>query len=147
MYQRILIPIDGSETSERALREALKLATGNTHLRLVHVLEIPYPLDSESLAFFDYPGLQNAVKQTGERILAQAVERLKKFGLTAETALLDANGEHIATTIAAEAENWQADLIIIGTHGRSGWSRLLLGSVAEGVERLARAPVLLVRAE
>jgi nucleotide-binding universal stress UspA family protein len=56
-------------------------------------------------------------------------------------------GERIASVIEGEARRWQADLIVIGTHGRSGLSRLLLGSVAEGVVRVASVPVLLVRAE
>ena len=70
-----------------------------------------------------------------------------RSGATVETALLEASGERIASVIEGEARHWQADLIVIGTHGRSGLSRLLLGSVAEGVARSAPVPVLLVRAE
>lgn len=61
-----------------------------------------------------------------------------------ETALLETGGERIASVIYREAQRWQADLIVIGTHGRSGFSRLFLGSVAEGVVRMAMVPVLLV---
>jgi nucleotide-binding universal stress UspA family protein len=67
--------------------------------------------------------------------------------MTAETALLDVPGERVASVIDGEALNWTADLIVISTHGRSGLSRLLLGSVAEDVVRGASVPVLLVRAE
>jgi nucleotide-binding universal stress UspA family protein len=147
MYQRILVPIDGSVTAERALQEAIKLAAGKAQLRLVYVIEQVYPLDTEGYAFIDYVALQEAVRQTGERTLAQAAEKVRRSGMTAETALLDVPGERVASVIDGEALNWRADLIVIGTHGRSGLSRLLLGSVAEGVVRGASVPVLLVRAE
>lgn len=147
MYQRILVPIDGSATAERALQEAIKLADGKAQLRLVYVIEEVYPLDAEGYAYIDYEALQEAVRSTGERTLAQAAEKVQRSGITAETALLDVPGALTAGVIDDEAQNWKADLIVIGTHGRSGLSRLLLGSVAEGVVRGASVPVLLVRAE
>lgn len=147
MYQRILVPIDGSAIAERALQEAIRLAAGKAQLRLVYVIEEVYPLDAEGFAFIDYAALQEAVRSTGERTLAQAAEKVQRSGFTAETALLDVPGERVAGVIDNEALSWKADLIVIGTHGRSGLSRLLLGSVAEGVVRGASAPVLLVRAE
>ena len=70
MYQRILVPIDGSPTAERAAREAIKLADGTAHLRLIYVLEEIYPLDTEGLAYIDYAALQAAVRHTGERACA-----------------------------------------------------------------------------
>lgn len=147
MYQRILVPIDGSATAERALQEAIKLAAGKAQLRLVYVIEEVYPLDAEGYAYIDYAALQQAVRSTGERTLAQAAEKVRRSGITTETALLDVPGERVAGVIDNEALSWKADLIVIGTHGRSGLSRLLLGSVAEGVVRGASVPVLLVRAE
>lgn len=147
MYQRILIPIDGSATSELALKEAAKLVSGTAQLRLIYVVEEVYPLDAEAYAIIDALALKEALHSTGERTLTQAVEKLQGLGISAETALLDAHGERIAHVINHEAVNWHADLIVIGTHGRSGLNRLLLGSVAEGVVRGAPAPVLLVRAE
>lgn len=147
MYQRILVPIDGGATSGRALQEALKLAAGNARFRLVYVVEEVYPLDAESYALFDYAALKEAMRSTGERALAQAAEIVRQSGATAETALLDEPGKRVADAIDDEALNWKADLIVIGTHGRSGLSRLVMGSVAEGVARGAPVPVLLVRAE
>lgn len=147
MYQRILVPIDGTATAERALQEAVKLAAGKAQLRLVYVLEEVYPLDAEGYAYIDYEALQEAVRKTGERTLAQAAVKVRRSGITVETTLLDARGERVASVIDNEALNWKADLIVIGTHGRSGLSRLLLGSVAEDVVRGASIPVLLVRAE
>lgn len=147
MYQRILIPIDGSDTAERALQEAIKLAHREARLRLVYVLEEIYLLDAEGYAYIDFTALQAAMRNTGERTLALALEQVKQAGLSAETALLEAKGERIASVIENEARHWSADLIVIGTHGRSGLNRLLLGSVAEGLVRVATVPVLLVRAE
>ena len=147
MYQRILVPVDGSATSVRALQEAIKLAGGKAQLRLVHVIEQIYPLDTEGYAYIDHTALQEAVRHTGERVLAQAAEETRRLGVAAEIVLLEASGERVAAVIGGEARNWPADLIVIGTHGRSGLSRLLLGSVAEGVARGAPVPVLLVRSE
>ena len=147
MYQRIVVAIDGSATAERALQEAIKLAAGKAQLRLVYVIEEVYPLDAEGYAYIDYAALQEAVRSTGERTLAQAAEKVQRSGITAETALLDVPRARTAGVIDDEALSWKADLIVIGTHGRSGLSRLLLGSVAEGVVRGASVPVLLVRAE
>ncbi|MCK9200121.1 MAG: universal stress protein [Gallionella sp.] len=145
MYQRILVPIDGSDTSERALREAIKLADGKAQLRLLHVVEEIYPLDAEGYAFVDYAALREVARSSGERLLAKARETASQAGAEAETSLLEAEGERVASVIDAEARNWPADLIVIGSHGRSGFSRLLFGSVAEGVVRGASVPVLLVR--
>lgn len=147
MYQRILVPIDGSATGERALQEAFKLAAGKAQMRLLYVVEDIYPLDTEGYAFIDYAALQEAVRKTGERTLAQAAEKLGQHGIKAEVVLRESGGERVAQVIDAEAASWRADLVVIGTHGRSGLSRLLLGSVAEGVVRGASVPVLLVRAE
>ena len=92
MYQRILVPIDGSSTSERALQEAIRLADGRTRLRLIYVVEQTYPLDTEGFAFIDYAALQEAVRKTGERTLAYAAKKVERSGLMAETALLDVSG-------------------------------------------------------
>ncbi|MDO8263360.1 MAG: universal stress protein [Gallionella sp.] len=146
MYQRILVPIDGSATSERALQEAIKLAAGKAQLRLIYVIEEGYPLDAEGYAFINYADLQEAFRQTGERALAKAADIVRRSGMTAETAVLDVPGEHTANVIDSDALSWKADLIVIGTHGRSGVGRLLMGSVAEHVVRGASVPVLLVRA-
>jgi len=147
MYQRILVPVDGSTNAKRALQEAIKLADGTAELRLVYVVEESHSLDPIGYGAIDYAALLEAVRQTGKRTLAQAMEEVQKSGMAAETSLLEANGERISTMIESAAKNWKADLIVIGTHGRSGLNRLLLGSVAEDVARSATVPVLLVHAD
>lgn len=144
MYQHILVPVDGSTTSDRALQEALKFAKQQgALLRLIHVMEdILFP-DNE--AYFDYAALQEVVKRNGGNMLEQAKAAARQADIEAETMLLETTGERIASVIVAEAQRWPADLIVIGTHGRSGFNRLLFGSVAEGVVRTAQTPVLLIR--
>ena len=146
MYQRILVPIDGSPTSQRALEEALGLARQSSEgpqLELLYVIEIILFPDSE--IYFNYAELRNSMRSSGEKILAQAKKTVQDAGMAVQTRLLEADGERIASVIVEEAKRWPADLIVIGTHGRSGFSRILFGSVAEGVVRTAHVPVLLVR--
>lgn len=147
MYQRILVPIDGSPTSLKALQEAIELAASNVRLRLVFVLEDIYLLDAQGYGYIDTATLRDAMRETGERALAQAREIARQSQAAVEDALLESDGERVATVINEEADRWSADLIVIGTHGRAGITRLLLGSVAEGVVRAASVPVLMVRAE
>ncbi|SDY52908.1 universal stress protein [Nitrosomonas sp. Nm58] len=144
MYQKILVPVDGSPTSECALQEAIRLAQQHhTQLELVHVFEdVLYWVDE---SYINYAELQETIRASSEKILAQAQALVQQAGLAAETKLLEAKSQRIANIIVAEAERWQAELIVIGTHGRTGFSRLVLGSVAEGVVRAASMPVLLIR--
>lgn len=91
---------------------------------------------------------ERALREVGERVLLQAQSIVKAAGLEAETVLkqIITVQQHPADEIVAEAARWPADLIVVGTHGRRGLRRLFLGSVAEGVARMAEQPVLLVRA-
>lgn len=146
MYQRILVPINSSSTSERALQEAIKIASGKSHLRLVYVLEEIFPVGTENYDYVNNLVLHEAEKKTAEATLAKAADKVRQSGATVEVSLLDDPGQSVVDAINNEALNWLADLIVIGTHGRSGLSRLLLGSVAEGVVREASVPVLLIRA-
>lgn len=144
MYRHILVPVDGSSTSARALQEALGLARQQTaELELVYVMEDVLFLENE--AYINYDEVQKSARSEGEKTLAQAQAVVREAGMMATQKLLEARGERIASVIIEEARRWPADLIVIGTHGRSGFSRILFGSVAEGVVRTAHIPVLLVR--
>lgn len=146
MYKRILVPIDGSSTSDRALLETIKLIDDQpAQVRLLHVVDDLHFLNAEG--YVDYAELRDLTRKIGERALNKAEEVMRQADITVDTSLLDANGERIASVIDAEATSWGADLIVIGTHGRSGFNHLLFGSVAEGVVRGASVPVLLVRSE
>jgi nucleotide-binding universal stress UspA family protein len=147
MYQRILVPIDGSPTADRGLDEAIRLAqlTGAS-VRVLHVLDqLIYVTGFEAGALYSDAAL-SALRQGGERILAGAKARAAAAGLNVDTLLVECFGGRAARIVVAEADLWNADLIVLGTHGRRGVRRLLLGSDAEEVVRTAKAPVLLVRA-
>lgn len=145
MYKRILVPVDGSKTSMKGLREAIRLAKScKARLRLVHVVD-------ESMAFRDSAfsfGADNIIdilKKGGETALERAAEFVRKQGIKPETALIESFKGRVADGVVADAKKWRADLLVLGTHGRRGISHLVLGSDAELVVRLAPAPVLLVR--
>jgi len=146
MYQKILVPVDGSLTSNLALQEAIKLAKQmGARLELVHVYEDAVYLVDEN--YFNYEELQKTIHDYGEKMLATAEAAVQAAGIPVETRLIPSNNERIANILVEEAKRWQAELIVIGTHGHSGFSRLLLGSVAEGVVRIAPIPVLLLRSD
>lgn len=153
MYQRILLAVDGSATSDLALREACRIAAAGATIRVVSAVE--NPLVSFPLVYgvaYDIGMVANAVLEGGRQILATAQAELEHrvgSGVTVEAQLLDLSqlGGSIAEAIQHQADAWPADLVVIGSHGRSGVRRLLLGSVAEQVLRLSRCPVLLVRAQ
>lgn len=145
MYRRILVPIDGSKTSALGLREAIRLAKARPgKIRLVHVLNERGIIGAmESGA--DTRAFLRALDKKGKSILEQARLTAKKAGIDAQAVLRKSLAGRAAEEILAEARKWRADLIVMGTHGRRGVSRLVTGSDAELVARLASAPVLLVR--
>ena len=146
MYQRILVPIDHSDTSTAALKEAKRLAGEQRAIvRLVHVIDLAQFAWSAN-EFLDVPQLQETLRSGGQSLLDSRAEELRADGLTVEVDLLEIWGGQIARTLVEEGEKWQAELLVMGTHGYGGLTHLLLGSVAEGVLRLTKTPVLLVRA-
>lgn len=146
MYQRILVPVDGSPTSLAGLEEALKLAKlAGAQLRLLYVVD-ELAFVSSVQEYAAYTGdLLRLVKEGGQDILAKALARAKEAGVPADTLLLDSGTQRVADVIVDQARAWPAQLIVLGTHGRRGLRRLALGSDAELVLRSATVPVLLVR--
>ncbi len=144
MYQNILIPIDGSPTSDTALQEGFKLAKYHkAQIELVYVVGNFFLQSIEVAGYHDE--ILEATRNKGNTILAEAQSMAQQSGVSAEVKLLEACGVDIADRIVSEAKHWSADLIVIGTHGHTGFSHLILGSVAEGVIRSAHIPVLLIR--
>jgi nucleotide-binding universal stress UspA family protein len=155
MYKQILVALDGSDTSILALNEAIKLAKDqHSALRLIHVLD---PL-IVSMVIQQRPGrppveapniveYRESYKAAAQKIIADGSATARQAGIEPDAALvvLNVHGQHIYDVIEHEAKRWRADLIVIGSHGRRGTRRLLLGSVAEGLTRVASKPVLLVR--
>jgi len=86
------------------------------------------------------------MKEAGEKILEQARTLVAASGVKVDTLLFDSLATRVSDTVVEQAKAWDADLIVIGTHGRRGVKRLMLGSDAEQIVRMAPVPVLLVRA-
>ncbi len=147
MYQRIMVAVDGSDISRRALQEAIQLTRDmDARLVIVHVVDaVDINLAGD---FGNFQEVVDATSRGGETLLEEAAATARAAGIEPETRLpvIDTLGQRVAERIVAEAESWPADLLVIGTHGRRGIHHLLLGSVAEGVVRTATRPVLLVRA-
>lgn len=148
MFNRILVPVDGSSPSDHALATACAMAKGNgAQLRLVHVVH-----QSAYWTGYDPAGgaagqMLQAMQDAAKAVLDEAAKRARDAGVAAETQLIDGSGVggRLGEAVARIASTWPADLIVVGTHGRSGPSRLLLGSGAEQIIRLAPVPVLVTR--
>ena len=141
-FRRILVPVDGSPTSNRALVAALQMARdGGGSVRLVHVLE---PL--AYLPGVDYANRAIAdARRRAREVLVAAEAIAQSAGVPAETVLVDRPDLRLGEAVAEEARNWRADLVAVGSHGRRGIGRVLLGSGAEQIIRLAPSPVLVIR--
>jgi len=144
MYERLLLPIDGSEVSMNAVRGAVELASklGST-VRLVYVLDasmmaVPDP----ETGLVDITALRESFRKVGDKALSDAEEVMRAGGVSVEKELIEGD---VHDSIVEEADSWKADLIVMGTHGRRGVNRLLLGSVAESVARWAGRGVMLIR--
>jgi nucleotide-binding universal stress UspA family protein len=149
MYSRILVATDGSKTAATAVDEACKLARGTqAQLRIVHVVDSPYAYADAwyPAGGVDVDAVDRTWRRAGQAILDQAAAQARAGGATVETALLQRQGQRASRVIVDDAARWAADVIVIGSHGRQGPEELLIGSVAEGVTRVAGVPVLLVRA-
>jgi nucleotide-binding universal stress UspA family protein len=150
VFRRILVPIDGSPPSRRGLEEAIMLARDQAaRLCLLHVVDesiVTRSFDGVTFMPASYiDELTKGMTTAGKRLLARAEQKAKARHVKVDTTLLETLGRPVADVIVAEAKKWRADVIVLGTHGRGGLSRVVLGSDAELVVRDAPVPVLLVR--
>ena len=142
MYRRLLVPVDGSAPSDEALARALEIAgASGGQVLLVHALDslVPGPHHAAGGA------LRRVRFEEGERVLQRALAIADDSEISARTRLLDQPRRRLGEIVAEVAQSWPADLIVVGSHGRHGVARALLGSGAEQVLRLAPVPVLVVR--
>ena len=145
MFKTILVAVDGSAISKLGLEEAISLATelGAT-LCVLHVIEEFILAQGHDAPDF-VEGLLEALRDTGKKILAEAVNEAEQVGVTTRSILAEAIAGPVADVILEQAKQCGADMIVLGTHGRRGMSRLVMGSDAERVVQEATVPVLLVR--
>lgn len=145
MFRKILVPLDGSPTSQRGLEEAITLARATgASLRLVHVIE-PVPVAADMMTAGVWGALIAGQHEAGEQLLAKAGAAAEQQGVSSTRQVLELPGERVADAILNEAKAAGADLIVMGTHGRRGFQHLMLGSDAERVLQLSKVPVLVVR--
>jgi nucleotide-binding universal stress UspA family protein len=150
MFQRILVPIDGSTTSNRGLEEAIGLASAQkAKICLLHVVDELLVTGGADGMMYVPPSYTEefirAVRASGKKLLTRAEARVRKHGIEVEAVLLETVGRRVADLIIKQAKQWRADVIVLGTHGRRGISRVVMGSDAEMVLRETPVPVLLVR--
>jgi nucleotide-binding universal stress UspA family protein len=146
MYQKILVPVDGSETATRGLREAIKLAAGTqATIRLVHTVNTaPIAVAYGGFAA-ESDNLTARLMAAGKEALQEAEGLVKQAGLRSESVMLETLSDNTGELLIQQASQWPADLIAMGTHGRRGLGRLVMGSTAEYVLRHTSIPLLLVR--
>jgi nucleotide-binding universal stress UspA family protein len=146
MYENILVAVDGSEAAKCALNEAIRMAK-LAGARLTAV----YAIDQS--AAFTYAGacdphlLSEAEREAGRSLLDDALAKMKAFDVAGDSEIIKTQGiaEDIASCIVRCVERRGVDLVVMGTHGRRGMRRMVLGSVAERFVRHSPCPVLLVR--
>lgn len=146
MYDRILVPYDGSPPSERGLDEAIKLAKrlGST-IHLLHVNDLSLFIYAGLAPMPDDGTLIEGIHKAGQTLLQTAQAKVGAQGLKVEVTQIDTVAEPVAVAIVGQIRELQAGMVVMGTHGRRGWKRLALGSDAASVASLSPVPVVLVR--
>ena len=145
MFNRVLIPTDGSDAAKPAVEMALDLA--ETHDALLHVLLIvdqPPTISGTAEGFSGLDNLLNTLEEKGNQATDAIVEQARDRDIEAEAAVRRGNPHDDILSYANENE---IDIIVMGTHGRTGVKRALLGSVTENVVRHSEIPVLTVHQE
>ncbi|MBI3933552.1 MAG: universal stress protein [Acidobacteria bacterium] len=143
---KILLSIDDSKFSEAATRMLVEQnQPRQTTVRVLHVvepLEIPFYPELTDPYPASLDDIRKKRKKAGQELVARAVEKVRKSGFQVDGVV---RGGHVRTTVVDVAAKWHADLIVVGSHGRKGLTRVLLGSVSDYVARHAWCSVEIVR--
>lgn len=147
MYRNILVPIDGSDTATRGLREAIKLAKEQgSRIRIIHVINEVAAI-SPHLYGLRFQRILEGMRVNGAGLLEEGRALVEAAGVPVESKMVETFGVPAGEYVVDAANEWPADLIICGTHGRRGLRRIVMGSDAEFILRHSPVPVLLVRAQ
>lgn len=142
MYERILMPTDGSAGSEEAIRQGLQLAQQlGSRVSFLYVIESPMALyqTPESISYL--PQLYDDLRDAGNAALKRAGDMAEQVGVNYNAHLVE--DRHPTDAINSAEDEY--DLVVMATHGRSGFNRWMFGSVTEGALRRARKPYLIIR--
>ena len=144
-YQHILVPVDGSETSYIAIQHAVQLAKAfDSHVSAVLVLVNDPFINVEFIdTTHQLESYLAQAKQHADNVLNEAKNKFAEYGVDAELRIIE--GQIVQHEIVKAANELSADLIVIGSHGRKGFKKLLLGSVAQSILTDSSVPVLVVR--
>ena len=144
MYERILVPIDGGTTANQGLKEAERVAQCHgSRIRVIHIVdELPALEPSGGTGGGEF--VMAKLRDIGASLLNSCVEEVRKAGLPVDSRLVEQIGGRASDLILQAALEFRADLIVCGTHGRTGLRRVALGSTAEEIVRRSNSPVLLV---
>ena len=148
MFSRIVVAVDGAATSNRALATAAALAKEQAaSLHVLHVIDelVIAPMLDVAGKYLDVDAIVEGLRNQGRTILANAQKVASQSVADVHGELIASYGQPVAPVILRYAKRIRADLIVLGTHGRRGIKRIVMGSDAEGVLREATVPVLLVR--
>ncbi|MFB6136587.1 MAG: universal stress protein [Halobacteriaceae archaeon] len=141
LYERILVPTDGSAGTRRAVEHAVDLAAA--HGATIHAVYVVNTASFASLSMeASWEGVSEMLQHEGEAALDEVEEAAEGRGVPVERVILEGTPSR---EIVAYADREGCDLVVMGTHGRGGIDRLLLGSVAERIVRTSDVPVLTVR--
>jgi universal stress protein A len=142
-FNKILCPYDFSDYADEALAYAIKLSDAHTVISLLNIIQIPYLNDPYGFAYFDYKA--DELKSTTQKAMEDKVMVLRtKYPNTNIEYLIETDNDP-STKILEIQKNNDFDLVVIGSHGRKGLGRLLMGSIAESILREATCPVLIIK--
>ena len=146
MYGTMLLPVDGSEVSNHAAKQGLMLAKALGSKVIFHyVIDISIvTLPDAEMGISNIEAIRKSFTEQGDKVIAAFSSSAKEAGVGFEAVITEGD---VHDEIIKMAEEKGAELIVMGTHGRRGLNRLLLGSVAESVTKRAHCPVLLIRPE
>lgn len=141
MFKKIIVAIDGSNTANRGLKTAMNLAKDQKAVLLVlHVVDERAPVTHPDGGNVLFDQVITMLRDAGRKIIAGAQREASKQGIQVQTKMVETMGLPVADIIVREAKRSRADIIVLGTHGRRGMSRMVMGSDAEGVVRQVMVP-------
>ena len=147
MYKKVLVPLDGSDLAECALSHVKSLVKDGSvgEVTLLNIIKFDLPWIDEYPTHIDINAIREPLFAASKKYLAEAESRLSSKGIKVKTASIEANRPADAITDYAQKNGME--LIVMSTHGYSGFKRMMLGSVAFGVLNVSHVPVLLIRPE
>lgn len=149
MFKKILVPVDGSATSEAGLKTAIGMARDSGGMLIVlHVVDEHVLIQTaDYVGGSYYEETIDSLKDAGRKVLARACGLVEKAGIPYRSVSVETIEGGVANLIIEQCRKAKADAIVMGTHGRRGLSRMVMGSDAEGVVRGASVPVVLVKSK